>query len=157
MHRASGPDTMGWFCHSFPVKPISASSTVSCYDSPVTPEIKILPVRISMASGYIVCCCQLKPHILVVLMCHATTSTWSNRSIIPLLHLARGWACLVLVMVLVARSLEIWLGDPFKSIGHNIIPSILPWGLPTEKWSSIYLQRVSCGSHASSQLTYPCW
>lgn len=38
IHRASGPVTMGCLCHSFLVKLTSASTTVSCWDPPVTPE-----------------------------------------------------------------------------------------------------------------------
>ena len=41
MHRASGPVTTVCFCHSFPVRLTSASTTVSCGDLPVTPEIQM--------------------------------------------------------------------------------------------------------------------
>jgi len=40
IHRASGPVTMGCFCHSFAVRLTSASNTLSSWDSPVTPELQ---------------------------------------------------------------------------------------------------------------------
>lgn len=33
--------TMELFCHSFPVRLMTASSTISCWDPPVTPEIQM--------------------------------------------------------------------------------------------------------------------
>lgn len=41
MHRASGPVTVGRVCHLFPARVTSASSTVMCWDPPVTPEIEM--------------------------------------------------------------------------------------------------------------------
>lgn len=41
IHDASGPVTIGLFCHSFPVQLTSASNTDSCWDPPVTPEIQV--------------------------------------------------------------------------------------------------------------------
>jgi len=41
MQGASGPVTMGCFCHSFPVRLPSASNAVSRWDPPVTPEIQM--------------------------------------------------------------------------------------------------------------------
>ena len=46
MHGASGPVTMGCFCHPFPVRLTSASNTDSCWDPPVTTEIQMGSVPI---------------------------------------------------------------------------------------------------------------
>jgi len=85
IHGASGPVTMGCFCHSFPVQLISTSNTVSCWDPTVTPEIQMGSAP-SQFDGIRVHCAPVSTRASYCLletpgglMCQAIESTQSNK------------------------------------------------------------------------------
>lgn len=96
MHRASGPVTVGLFCHSFLVKLTSASCTVSCCNSPVTSE-----TQKDSASIYLDCIrVTLRATVSYSLIflwfwCAMLPDPHSPIDLIILLHLTRGWASLM--------------------------------------------------------------
>jgi len=80
MHEASGPVTMGCFCHSCPVRLTSASNTLSSWDPPVTPEIQMDSDPLK-SDGIKVHCAPVSTRALYSwdLTCQAIESTLSNK------------------------------------------------------------------------------
>lgn len=80
----SEPVTTRGLWHSFPVRPTSASKTVSSWDSSVTPKIRMTSGLYSLITlGCTMHHCPQEPYTPVGLMCEAIKSTQSNRPTCP--------------------------------------------------------------------------